>query len=96
LTPTSLAACILRASLRAAGVEFTNHDRPGVRLKKVAVAHFVKPANAPIRFVAVLSGRSEEPGGKFESKRSVRLATTFISSSTPIAVMPVTLSGAAG
>jgi hypothetical protein len=36
----------LQDALKAAGVEFTNGDRPGVRLTKVAAAHSVEPANA--------------------------------------------------
>jgi hypothetical protein len=33
----------LQDALEAAGVEFTNGDRPGVRLTKVAAAHSVEP-----------------------------------------------------
>ncbi len=35
----------LQRALEAAGVEFTNGDQPGVRLKKVAAAHPVEPPN---------------------------------------------------
>jgi hypothetical protein len=37
----------VRRALESAGVEFTNGERPGVRLTKAAAAHSVQPASAP-------------------------------------------------
>jgi transcriptional regulator with XRE-family HTH domain len=39
----------LQRALEVAGVEFTNGDQPGVRLRKVAAAHTAQLASAPNR-----------------------------------------------
>jgi hypothetical protein len=49
----------LQYALEAAGVEFTNGDKPGVRLTKTAAALPVKPPSAPKPVVTTKSGRSK-------------------------------------
>ena len=47
----------LQSALEAAGVEFTNGDQPGVRLTKVAPAHFAEPAGESNPTVAARAAR---------------------------------------
>jgi transcriptional regulator with XRE-family HTH domain len=47
----------LRRALEAAGVEFTNGERPGVRLIKAAPAHSQDPPNASNSTVAAKTHR---------------------------------------
>src|SRR3954470_13884462 len=49
----------LQRSLEAAGVEFTNGDRPGVRLTKTAAARSVEPASASKPTVAAKAVRGK-------------------------------------
>jgi hypothetical protein len=49
-----------------AGIEFTNGDRPGVRLTKAAAARFAEPGSAQSRRVAakVVRGKTAKPNEK--------------------------------
>jgi transcriptional regulator with XRE-family HTH domain len=51
---------VLRRAFEMAGVEFTNSDKPGVRLTKVPAAHYVRPASAskPMGAAKAIRGRS--------------------------------------
>jgi transcriptional regulator with XRE-family HTH domain len=47
----------LKRALEAAGIEFTNGDRPGVRVTRAAAAHPAEPGTAQSRRVAAKAVR---------------------------------------
>jgi len=57
----------LQRALEAAGVEFTNGDRPGVRLAKAATARSAGPGSAPKS--AVAKKARHKTAGVTEKKR---------------------------
>lgn len=58
----------LRQAFEVAGVEFTNGDRPGVRLSKVAAVRSKEPASAP-KPKARTRGAHRGTTSKTETKR---------------------------
>jgi len=58
----------LQRALEAAGVEFTNGEQPGVRLKKAAAAHSAEPASA-LNLAVVAKAARRKTAKATEKKR---------------------------